>query len=96
MRGAQYFLPGNWAQLASGAGLLLVLMILPGGIGAAIADVRDAYLRWVARRRNLLVPSLLADRKADEPVEIPPELAEEAVEAAESRRSRSTCHERPI
>ena len=48
VRGAQYFLPGNWALLASGAGLLLVLMILPGGIGAAIADVRDAYLRWVA------------------------------------------------
>ena len=46
-------------------------MILPGGIGAAIADVRDAYLRWVARRRNLLVPSLLADRKADEPVVLP-------------------------
>lgn len=83
VRGAQYFLPGNWAQLASGAGLLLVLMILPGGIGAAIADVRDAYLRWIARRRNLLVPSLLADRKADEPVEIPPEQVEAAVEAAE-------------
>jgi branched-chain amino acid transport system permease protein len=83
VRGAEYFLPGNWAQLASGAGLLLVLMILPGGIGAAIADIRDAYLRWIARRRNLLVPSLLADRKAD-PVQIPPELAEEAVESAET------------
>jgi branched-chain amino acid transport system permease protein len=82
VRGAQYFLPGNWSYLASGGGLLLVLMILPGGIGAAIADIRDAYLRWVARRRNMLVPSLLADRKAD-PVEIPPELAEEAVEAAD-------------
>ncbi len=70
VRGAQYFLPGNWAQLASGAGLLLVLMILPGGIGAAIADVRDAYLRWVANRRGLLVPSLVADRR-EEPVEIP-------------------------
>ena len=71
VQGAKYFLPGNWALLASGAGLLLVLMILPGGIGAAMADVRDAYLRWVARRRNLLVPSLLADRKADDPVDIP-------------------------
>ena len=48
-------------------------MILPGGIGAAIADVRDAYLRWVAGAANLLVPSLLADRKADDPVEIPPD-----------------------
>jgi branched-chain amino acid transport system permease protein len=83
VEGAKYFLPGNWALLASGAGLLLVLMILPGGIGAALADVRDGYLRWVARRRNLLVPSLLADRKAD-PVEISPEVAEAAVEAAET------------
>jgi ABC-type branched-subunit amino acid transport system permease subunit len=82
VRGAQFFLPGNWAQLASGAGLLLVLMILPGGIGAAIADVRDAYLRWVARRRNLLVPSLLADRK-EEPIEIPEDQVEAAIEAAE-------------
>jgi branched-chain amino acid transport system permease protein len=82
VRGAQYFLPGNWAQLASGAGLLLVLMILPGGIGAAMADVRDGYLRWVARRRNLLVPSLVADRR-EEPVEISDEQAEAAIEAAE-------------
>ena len=59
-------------------------MILPGGIGAAIADLRDAYLRWIARRRNLLVPSLLADRRADEPVEIPPEQLEAAIEAAEA------------
>jgi branched-chain amino acid transport system permease protein len=83
VRGAQYFLPGNWAQLASGAGLLLVLMILPGGIGAAIADIRDAYLRWVANRRGLLVPSLVADRR-EEPVEIPAATVEPAVEAAES------------
>jgi branched-chain amino acid transport system permease protein len=83
VRGAQYFLPGNWAQLASGAGLLLVLMILPGGIGAAIADVRDAYLRWVANRRGLLVPSLVADRRED-PVEVPASSVEAAVEAAES------------
>jgi branched-chain amino acid transport system permease protein len=82
VRGAQYFLPGEWAQLASGAGLLLVLMILPGGIGAALADVRDGYLRWVARRRNLLVPSLLADRMADDVV-IPPEAIDDAIEAAE-------------
>lgn len=83
VRGAQYFLPGNWALLASGAGLLLVLMVLPGGIGAAIADARDGYLRWVARRRNLLVPSLLADRRADEDLELTDEQLETAVEAAE-------------
>jgi branched-chain amino acid transport system permease protein len=82
VRGAQYFFPGNWALLASGAGLLLVLMILPGGIGAAIADVRDSYLRWVANRRGLLVPSLVADRRED-PIEIPAATIAQAVEAAE-------------
>jgi branched-chain amino acid transport system permease protein len=83
VRGAQYFLPGNWALLASGAGLLLVLMLLPGGIGAAIADARDGYLRWVARRRDILVPSLVADRRAEEEMEPTPEMQEAAVEAAE-------------
>ena len=111
VRGAQYFLPGNWAQLASGAGLLLVLMILPGGIGAAMADVRDGYLRWVARRRNILVPSLLADRKADEPVVIRPKrrsrgrgrrrradperLHERRLTAGTCRRRRTSSRSRP-
>lgn len=86
VRGAQYFLPGTWALLASGTGLLLVLMILPGGLGAAVADARDGYLRWVARRRNILVPSLVADRRADEgPVPLTPEQQETALEAAESQ-----------
>jgi ABC-type branched-subunit amino acid transport system permease subunit len=83
VRGAQYFLPGNWALLASGAGLLLVLMLLPGGIGAAIADARDAYLRWVARRRDILVPSLVADRRVEESVPLSDAEVEAAVEAGE-------------
>jgi branched-chain amino acid transport system permease protein len=83
VRGAQYFLPGNWALLASGAGLLLVLMLLPGGIGAAIADARDAYLRWVARRRDILVPSLVADRRVEESLPLSDAEVEAAVEAGE-------------
>jgi branched-chain amino acid transport system permease protein len=83
VRGAQYFLPGNWALLASGGGLLLVLMLLPGGIGAAIADARDGYLRWVARRRDILVPSLVADRRVEEPVQLSEPEVEAAVEAGE-------------
>ena len=43
--------------------------------------VRDEFLRWVARRRDLIVPSLLADRRVeeDEPAE-PAEVEEELVE----------------
>jgi len=62
--GIDYFVPqsAQWARyLASGLGELLVLMLLPGGIGAALGDLRDAYLRWVARRRGIRVPSLVAD-----------------------------------
>jgi branched-chain amino acid transport system permease protein len=52
--GAQYFLPpGGWSFLATGAGVLLVLL-----------------LRWYARRRNIRVPSLVADTRVVE-MEVP-------------------------
>ncbi len=47
--------------LASGGGLLFILTIFPAGLGGLLYDVRDAILRWVARTRNIIVPSLLAD-----------------------------------
>jgi len=59
--GVQYFLPAQYAFLATGAGLLLVLMLMPGGLGAAFGDARDGALRWYARRKGIRVPSLVAD-----------------------------------
>jgi branched-chain amino acid transport system permease protein len=79
--GTTYFLPGQWQFLATGAGLLLILMILPGGIGAVLYDTRDWLLRQVAQRRHILVPSLVADRAeraAEE--ELAPEVARAAME----------------
>lgn len=67
VRGAWAFLPPEWQFLATGAGLLLVLMVLPGGLGAALFDVRDGLLRRVARRRGVHVPSLVADSRTPEP-----------------------------
>ena len=52
VRGAQYFLNGNWQLVATGAGVLLILWIYPGGLGGMAVLVRDAYLRWVADRRG--------------------------------------------
>jgi branched-chain amino acid transport system permease protein len=54
----------------SGTGLLFILYFLPGGIWQLVQRWRDRYLRWVAERHGLHVPSLVADRRVvdDEPV----------------------------
>jgi branched-chain amino acid transport system permease protein len=69
--GIRWFLPQQWEFLASGVGVLLVLLLLPGGLGSAIADLRDGLLRFIARRRKMIVPSILADRRVDEVTEMP-------------------------
>jgi hypothetical protein len=46
-------------------------MFLPEGLGGLVYGVRDSMLRRVAIRRNILVPSLLADMRVDvEPVQL--------------------------
>jgi branched-chain amino acid transport system permease protein len=54
------------ALLATGAGLLFMLLIIPGGLGRVLYSLRDAALRWYAQRKGILVPSLLADRREAE------------------------------
>ena len=49
--------------IITGAGLLWILAALPGGLGEGVQRIRDRLLRIVARRRGLLVPSLVADRR---------------------------------
>ena len=66
IKGAEWFLPGNWQFLASGVGVLIVLLVLPGGLGGLVTQLRDEGLKAVARRRRLDVPSLLADRAGAE------------------------------
>jgi ABC-type branched-subunit amino acid transport system permease subunit len=61
VRGAEFFLSGGWALIASGAGILILLMFLPEGLGGLMYAVRDGLLRRVAKRRGLIVPSLVAD-----------------------------------
>ncbi|MDQ1448159.1 MAG: branched-chain amino acid transport system permease protein livM, partial [Actinomycetota bacterium] len=80
--GAQYWLPPEWGFLSTGAGMLLVLLLMPGGLGAALGDARDGALRWYARRRGIRVPSLLADTRVIEPLPAP---AAEAVADAMQR-----------
>jgi len=48
-------------QLISGFGVLLVLLFLPGGLSELVYGWRDTFLRWVAAKHALHVPSLVAD-----------------------------------
>jgi ABC-type branched-subunit amino acid transport system ATPase component/ABC-type branched-subunit amino acid transport system permease subunit len=48
--------------LITGVGLLVILLFLPGGLGEGVHRIRDFFLRRIAQRRDLLVPSLVADR----------------------------------
>jgi branched-chain amino acid transport system permease protein len=47
--GTRWFLPSEWQLLASGAGVLLILLVLPGGLGGLLYRVRDRFLQHVAR-----------------------------------------------
>lgn len=65
---AQVFLGGSGAQLfASSFGVLVVLLAFPGGLGGMAYRVRDSWLRRIATRYRIFVPSLLGvDRREDE------------------------------
>jgi branched-chain amino acid transport system permease protein len=83
--GVQYWLPPSlqeWRFFATGAGMLLVLLVLPGGLGAALGDARDGILRWYARRKGIRVPSLVADTRVADVVPTP-EMARAVAEAVE-------------
>lgn len=66
LRGIQFFAP-SLQLLSTSFGLLLVLMFAPGGLGGLVFQGRDAVLRWLANRWGIVVPSLVADRRVEEP-----------------------------
>jgi branched-chain amino acid transport system permease protein len=65
--------------LLTGPLLVVDLYFYPGGSAEAGFQSRDRFLRWVARRHDLLVPSLVADRR----VEAQEEAAADVVTSAE-------------
>lgn len=71
VRGTQYFLPAQFQLAVTGVGMIILLLLFPGGLGQLTFAARDKYLRWVANRRGILVPSLVADKRVagDEVVE---------------------------
>jgi branched-chain amino acid transport system permease protein len=55
----------NLSLIVTGPGLLLVLMLLPGGFAEGLYRMRDSVLRWIAKRNGIEVPSLVADRRIE-------------------------------
>ncbi len=47
----------------TGSVLLVVLLVFPGGIGQLLYNLRDRVLIRIADRRDILVPSLVADKR---------------------------------
>jgi branched-chain amino acid transport system permease protein len=77
LQGGGWFLPTEFQLLATGVGVLIVLLVLPGGLGGLVYRVRDLWLRSVALRNGVTSASLLADTAepdnapADAPVDAP-------------------------
>ena len=67
-----WFLTDKWRLLPSAIGVLVVLMVFPGGLGSLLYRGRDAALRRLARAHHLVVPSLMADSATDsnEPLDV--------------------------
>jgi hypothetical protein len=63
LRGAQYLVGGGLQLIVTGTGVLVLLLLFPGGLGQLVTRARDAMLRRVAGRRGIEVPSLIADRR---------------------------------
>jgi ABC-type branched-subunit amino acid transport system ATPase component/ABC-type branched-subunit amino acid transport system permease subunit len=53
VQGVQFFLHGAAQLLATGVGLLGLLLVLPGGLGQAVFNVRDRLIGIVARRHGI-------------------------------------------
>jgi branched-chain amino acid transport system permease protein len=83
LKGIEYYLAGSGARLlASGIGVLALLLIFPGGLSQVLYGARDRLLRLVARRRSIVVPSLTADVRVE--VEVAGPGHETVVEALET------------
>ena len=55
LRGSQWFITApEWRLLSSSLGVLIVLLILPGGLASLVTRVRDAYIAAILRRRGII------------------------------------------
>lgn len=77
LRGTEYLVGGGLQLVVTGTGVLLLLLVFPGGLGQLAVRVRQHALRRIADRRGINVPSLVADRRLEtdaDPVREGPQL----------------------
>ena len=91
LRWTQYAIGGSLQLIVTGAGVLVLLLAFPGGIGQLLTGARDRYLRLVADRRKIIVPSLIADLA---PVD-PGTASGEDLDAVVARRRASAAADKP-
>lgn len=61
-----FFVPQAEIRLLFNAvGVLLILLVYPSGLGGILYDLRDAFLRRVAKARGIHVPSLVEDSRTE-------------------------------
>ncbi len=56
--GTFFWLQGAWRLFASGVGVLIVLLVAPGGLAGLWADLRDLVLRKVGKARGIVEEDL--------------------------------------
>jgi ABC-type branched-subunit amino acid transport system ATPase component/ABC-type branched-subunit amino acid transport system permease subunit len=70
--GGRWFLDTQWQFLASGIGVLAILLVAPSGLAGLAARGRDAALRSLARARGLAVPGYSSSLSATDPETLEP------------------------
>ena len=58
LRGSEWFITAaEWRLLSSAMGVLLVLLILPGGLASLVIKIRDRFVTMIVDRRVLTDPA---------------------------------------
>ncbi len=79
LKGGQWFLQGDWRLFASATGVLIVLLLVPGGLGGALFRARDLAAAAAGRRRGIDVSA----PPPDTPLTAPPPVATPEPETVE-------------
>ena len=68
LRYAQYALAGGMQLIVTGAGVLFVLLVLPGGLAQVTAGLRKRWFSLVARWRSIELPGAAGGEPLPDPV----------------------------